>query len=310
VRIASWWELSVIGVTGLSSLFGLDCTVRADTIAYYRFETGPAGAAASSILDSSPNNLNGTIFGTAPTYNSGVDVTHVPQTGRVNNFSMTFNPAQAARFAYPFPFHTFSSATLEFWINATDATGWDVIWTTEASGDQNRFNVYVAGSGGPSSSEACIDYREPNGTIHVLGCSGPGTVPANEWSYVAYIKNGNDYSIYVNSSATGHVTTLASDITDASPNLPTSTVWTINGRTVINGCCGGVGGVADELRLSNQALSPSQFLITAPVFPVTISIKPPAKAPVLINLGSGGVTPVAILSSAVFDHAGNGSTPS
>jgi hypothetical protein len=59
--------------------------------------------------------------------------------------------------------------------------------------------------------------------------------------------------------------------------------------------------VTDELRLSDQALSPSQFLITAPMFPVTISIKPPAKAPVPINLGSGGVTPVAILSSAVFD---------
>jgi hypothetical protein len=114
-------------------------------------------------------------------------------------------------------------------------------------------------------------------------------------------KKGNDYSVYINSSATGHVTTLASDVTDTSPNLPTSTVWTINGRTVINGCCGGVGGVADELRLSNQALSPSQFLVTAPVFPVTISIKPPAKAPVPINLGSGGVTPVAIFSSSVFD---------
>jgi hypothetical protein len=34
---------------------------------------------------------------------------------------------------------------------------------------------------------------------------------------------------------------------------------------------------------------------------VTIQIKPPAQAPVQINLKSGGVTPVAILSTPSFD---------
>ena len=123
----------------------------------------------------------------------------------------------------------------------------------------------------------------------------------NEWTYVAYVKQGNVYSIYLNNSATGNVTMLASQITDPlTPNLPTSVMWTMNGRFFAepNDCCQ-FSSLLDEVRLSDVALSPDQFLVS-PVLSVTINIKPPAQAPVPINLKSNAL-PVAILSSPTFD---------
>jgi hypothetical protein len=174
---------------------------------------------------------------------------------------MNFGTSDAASFAYAFPFDTLSNATLELWLNPNAVPDWDLIWTTTTPGDTNRFNIHWGGG------QFCVDYREPNVTIHGLGCSAGGTVPAGQWSFIAFVKQGNVYSIYVNSSATGNVTTLSSQVTDTAPNLPTSTSWTINGRCALNGqSCSGAG-LLDEIRLSNNALSPSGFLVALPIVP-------------------------------------------
>jgi hypothetical protein len=153
----------------------------ANTIAYYRFETGPAGAVATSIIDSSGNNLNGTILSGGPAYNASVPVTEIPQTGQVNQLSMNFGFNDAANFGYEFPFQTLTNATLELWVNPNVNSEGDFLWTTNNSGDRNRFNIYVnpnVTTDGPQNS-VCIDYREPNGPRHVLGCSDV-SLPRNE----------------------------------------------------------------------------------------------------------------------------------
>jgi hypothetical protein len=73
-------------------------------------------------VDSSGNNLNGSILSGGPTYSTDVGVTQIPLTGQVNNFSMNFGGSDAASFAYAFPFDTLSNATLELWLkpNAGD----------------------------------------------------------------------------------------------------------------------------------------------------------------------------------------------
>jgi hypothetical protein len=88
---------------------------------------------------------------------------------------------------------------------------------------------------------------------------------ARSRSYVAYVKQDNNYSIYINSSATGNLTTLASQVTDSGPHLPNTVGWNINGRGVINGTPAQEhGGLIDELRLSDTALGPSQLLVALP----------------------------------------------
>src|SRR5579863_4257700 len=195
------------------------------TIAYYRFETGPAGATATSIIDSTLGHHNGAILTGGPKYSSAVPVTTVPSTDKVDRFSMSFATGDSASFAYEFPFQTLTDATLEFWVepNLSNHES-DIFWTTTAagSGDANRFNIGVSPQGFPF-----IDYRTAGGTLHQLGV-GSIAIPVNKWSFLAYEKVGTKYLIFVNNSVTGFVTKIASSVTDTSPSLPTSTGWTMN----------------------------------------------------------------------------------
>jgi Concanavalin A-like lectin/glucanases superfamily len=278
----------------------------AGTIAYYRFE-GVPGQPVTTIVDSSGNGNNGAPFGSDPQYNSSVPFAQVPQTGQTDTSSAAFvdnlgGGTVSAVFGYEFPFNTKTNATLELWFDpGFFAFERDFIWGTHAAGDSNRFNFYYVTNGITGTGNLCLDYREPNATLHQLGCTPFGSISRFQWTYVAYVKQGNVYSIYLNNSTTGNVTTLESQVTDTTPNLPTSVMWTMNGRLYAepNGCCQFVGGI-DEVRLSDVALSPDQFLVS-PVLSVTIIIKPPAQAPVPINLKSNGALPVAILSSPSFD---------
>jgi hypothetical protein len=269
----------------------------AGTIGYYRFESGPAGATGMTIVDSSGNNNDGTIFAGSAVYSSNVPVALIPQTGQANTMSLDLTTGDAAFFNYEFPFQTLTNATVELWINPSTASpsgDYDFFWTTTGSGDLNRFNFHFD----PGPEQVCLDYREPNSTIHSLGCSGANSVPLNQWTYVAFVKQGNVYSIYLNNSVTGNVTNLTSQVTDSAPNLPNSTAWTLNGRAFVQPAFGQYAGLIDEIRLSDTALTADQFLISP--LSVTINIKPPAQAPVALNL-KAPTLPVAILSSPTFN---------
>ena len=47
-------------------------------------------------------------------------------------------------------------------------------------------------------------------------------------------------------------------------NYPTSTGWTIDGRQICGCSSGSIAGLLDEVRLSDVALTPSQFLDASP----------------------------------------------
>lgn len=229
------------------------------TIAYYRFETGPDGATATSIIDSTLAHRNGTILAGGPKYSWGTPVTMVPKIDKLDHFSMSCGTGDAARFGYKFPFQTLTNATLEFWAFPIVASHeGDIFWTTTAvgSGDMNRFNIGIDPGGMPF-----IDYRTASGVLHQLG-TGNIAIPTNQWSFIAYEKVGTKYMIFVNNSVTGFVTKVASTKTDTSPSLPTSTGWTMNGRIVEQPNGGSqFSGMLDEVRLSNVALSKSAMLV-------------------------------------------------
>lgn len=251
-------DVAITGVDG--GVLSVHINTTPSTVAYYRFETGPNGAAISSVIDSSGNGNNGAVLTGAPTYNSSIPITPIPQTGAPNTLSGNFGDSDGASFAYPFPFNTNTNATLEFWIKPTSGTdSGDFLWGTTSGGDTNRFHLSWG-----SNDEVCGDYREPGGPAHAIGCTGVGTVPDGQWSFVAIVKQGNTYKMYVNNAGTSNTTVLKNTLTDVSPNLPNSTGWTINGRCVTEPNCGPgsqLSGLFDEIRLSNQALTPSQFLM-------------------------------------------------
>ncbi len=185
------------------------------TAAYYRFENGPAGHVAGRIVDSSKNHLDGSVLAGAPTYATPVPVSFVPRTRRADTLSLSIGTSDALQFPYAFPFQNFTNATLEFWIDPSSPTGGDVVWGTLTAGDTNRFEIGFGSSFGP----AFMNYRDPSGVLHRLGRAKVST-PAGEWTFLAFVKEGNRYSIYVNNSQTQHITTLESRTIDGSPNLP------------------------------------------------------------------------------------------
>jgi hypothetical protein len=234
------------------------------TLDYYRFETGPAGHVPKTIIDSSTHPRKGAVLSGAPDYSSAVPVSTIPQTGEVDKYSLSMATGDSLVFNYPFPFQTLTDATIEFWVYPSSTAGeqeQDVLWGTVGSGDQNRFLIAIDNN---NTGTVGLNYRDPSGVQHLLGNS-TSIIPFNEWTYFAFVKRGSMYSIYVNDSATKGVTKLESLVGDTSPNLPNSPGWTINGRVIEEpyGCCQ-FDGLLDEVRISNKALKPSEFLISKP----------------------------------------------
>ena len=208
---------------------------------YYRFENGTAGATATgsgSIVDST-GNQNGTPSG-AVTYSSDVPLSTVA--GAANARSLQLASNGSVQFPGAFPLNSLTNATLEFYIKPT-GTGseMDFLWTRTDATDANRFNMGVL-----SGTSIFLDYRESNGTRHAVA-SIP--ISSSGWTHVAVVKSGNTWTSYANGVQQG------SAVTDSSPNLPTNTGWTLNGRGSPQ-----FAGLLDEFRISNSALAPAQFL--------------------------------------------------
>ena len=240
--------------------------VDASTIAYYRFEEGGANATASTIVDSA-GNTNGTASGSV-TYRTDTPGNVVPLTGVQNTRSLQFSGGNVA-FGSPFVLHNaYGDATLEFWIKYNSSQGHrSIFWTRSGDSDNNRFNITVN-----SNNYLGFDYREPNGNIngHVMGSNI--LMPNDTWSHVAVTRSGNTYRFYLNG-------VLKKSFVDTNPNLPTSTTWEISGRSTNL-----FMGYLDEIRLSDTALTPDQFLYTKPV-PEPASLAMLALGMILLSLG-------------------------
>jgi uncharacterized protein (TIGR03437 family) len=212
---------------------------------YYRFENGTAGATATgsgSIVDSM-GNQNGTPSGSA-VYSSDVPLSTLG--GVANKLSLNLATNGSVQFPGAFPLNTLTNATVEFYVKPTGTNSqMFFLWTRTDSTDANRFNMGVI-----NGNSIGFDYREPNGTWHIIfPGGGPLQISNTGWSHVAVVKSGNVWTGYINGVQMGQ------PVTDANPNLPTNTGWTLNGSNL-----GQFAGLLDEFRISNSALTPSQFL--------------------------------------------------
>jgi hypothetical protein len=222
---------------------------------YYRLEEGVAGNCASgagSIVDSYFGSPDGTPDG-CPVYSTDVPFAVIPLTGQPDTLSLAFNGAQSILFDSFFLLHrTFGDATLEYFIKIPDQPRHSIFWTRPTTDpDENRFDLYTNPGGALQG-----DYREPDGTIHRP--LGGGLVGLNEWHHVALVKDTQTaapmhiYNAYVDGVKT--LSTLDRHPNEPDPDL----MWTISGR---------VGeqftGLIDEVRLTQRALAPCDFLISA-----------------------------------------------
>jgi hypothetical protein len=227
----------------VSLLFPL-CSM-ASVVSHYRFEEGSAGTSASTIVDS-VGTFNGTAVG-APVYSADVGTSYIDSIGAANNTSLAFSGASSIDFSNTFIFHTPGNSTLEFSIKFNNPAHTAIFWTRPDNTDANRYNIYT-----DPVNNIGFDYRAPGGSLHAS--SNPAaTLTPDEWANIVIRRNGNVYETFLNG-------VLQASVTDSSPDLPTSVGWQISGRDGFR-----LDGLLDEVRMSDSALTESQFLMSIPV---------------------------------------------
>jgi len=96
----------------------------------------------------------------AVTYSSDVPLSTVG--GAANKLSLQLATNGSVQFPGAFPLNSLTNATLEFYIKPASTALMYFLWTRTDSTDANRFNMVVTGN------SIGLDYREPNGTWHVI----------------------------------------------------------------------------------------------------------------------------------------------
>lgn len=233
----------------------------ADTIAYYRFENGIPGSPASgvgTILDSSGHGLNGTAIN-GPTYSSDVPTHIIPQTGALNNLSLSFNGSdQRVYIPDNNLFKLTHSLTLEAYIKPlSDPTAKEQI--VFRGDDRIGLDPYYLSLEPGGKAEFFIQ----NGKNQAAFITA--ALPAiDQWSYIAGTLNGTTgaMDLYINGILSASTITNIRPLGELDkkylPGIGIGNVQSGNYNEYFN-------GLIDEVRISNVALNPSQLLDAKPV---------------------------------------------
>ena len=254
---------------------------QAATVAYVRFENGtpgqqvaPAGSdpAAQTIPDASGNGNTFRTFAAdnGTTYSADVPFASVPQTAAANNVSINF-PNGGDIFlvndtasTLTTSFDNGSQFTIEASIRPNVAgvfdtfVGRDDFNDVAANGSGALFYLQQRGDSGTYSFTAT---PKTGAEVRI-----DGTAPVvGQWANLAVVGDGTSVSFYVNGALQGtqpFVGGLFDPETTAAGNGGTG--WTI-GRGFFNGVADFADAGVDEVRFSDTALLPSQFLSAAAV---------------------------------------------
>jgi hypothetical protein len=238
------------------------------TIAYYRFEE-PSG---NAIRDSVTGNIQGQLVNGTRT--SDVPTSIIPNTGAANQSAANLVDSRALIDGQTFLFHDPSvggavgGATLEWYMKVPDPDDHSAIfWSNSGTDDSNRFNIFWNASftGVPNSDRTISgDYRDSTSAIDDIGNHSSGVaLSLDEWHHIAIVRTDDTPNNTTDSDFTWNWYidgALSPSMTETSTvPLPTSNNgWLIAGRQ--NSSSAGADILIDEIRLSQGALSPSQFL--------------------------------------------------
>lgn len=244
----------------------------AATVAYYRFEegadgvgsTGPVVPAVDNIVDSAGADDTLRKFGAAGTivYSNDVFGPSVPSSSASNALSMDFTPNSDVYTDMNGPLRTgvYTNFTLETYVEFDAVGGFQTMVGRDDAGNPG------AGPGGQS-----LFYLSTNGTgFRVETITSTSTnVQVNStfapvvgtWYHVAAVGNSasGTLELFVNGLSVGSSAGFTGLF-----DSPTDTVWTLGRGQFNNNNVDFLDGRLDEVRFSDTALTPDQFLNAVP----------------------------------------------
>jgi len=239
----------------------------AGTIAYWRFEEGPVDTQTAVyqgdwFLDSSgnENHMWTWAFDTVPTYRADVPFGTVPQTGAANGLSLEFNPNQD-NYTNGKMINTYSFNEL----------------TVEASVKLDcldAYQVFVGKDGMPVPPDAVpplfLKFLDHNDRFEAMMVDGSG-VPrflasdfspvVGQWYDLAMTSDGSTMSFFIKSPGdTEYVLQGSPMAVSGGALIDSDGTWTVGRGMWNNGLADWIDGSVDEVRISDVALDPSEFL--------------------------------------------------
>jgi hypothetical protein len=233
------------------------------TVAYYRFEEGTAGAVASgsnTILDSSGNNISGTPSG-SPVYTANVPANPLPGGGPNNLLAMKFD-GDASRIAVPnVPALSITHGiTLEAFVYSqpllAGVPDGNIIFRGDDGGGNDPYRLTVEPI---NATTQRVLFQVASDSITTARVNA--TIPMNQWVHVAGTLDDatGAMKIYVNGVAQESIITSVRPfelLFGANPGIGIGALQsgsTFNGPEYFH-------GMLDEVRISNVALRPDQFV--------------------------------------------------
>jgi hypothetical protein len=216
------------------------------TIGYWRFEEG----SGTSIADSSGQGNHGTLTPAGAIFSTMIPFAVVPINGLTNNFSLELNGANGAGIVPDSPsLRPTSGFTAEAMI---DGDGWVVLGKQLGNGTRNSYQIELR------FGQLRFQLTDMGSTDHFVTASAPGGVgPYNGFHHIAGTWDGSMMRLYINGAQVGSAPFAGMLGYDANPFL----IGADNDSTMGGGpaCCW-FDGKLDEIRLSDQALVPGQFI--------------------------------------------------
>ncbi len=267
-------NLIAIVVTSMITLTA--ATIQAATTGYWRFEE-----ASGQALDSA-DDRHGTLLGGAA---RSIDIfgSPVPQTGEANTQSMSFDGLPGSAVTMGTAVEVLNNDfTLETFvkINTNGAVNFPLLagklvsgnfsdkgWELQARPDAAN----GGGEAGPGKWRALFRTRDGGASDDLFSAD----LDFNVWYHLAGTREGNNLALFINGSP------VATDTVSNSGDYNSAQEFSVGGAISGGGSFGrALNGFVDEVRLSNVALEPSQFL-NAPI--------PEPSSATLLGLGALGL---------------------
>lgn len=281
----------------LSSLMA--ASLHASTIAYWRFEAGPADTNViknapsgttfyPSVPDSSGNGNDLSVWetggGAGYVYRANTSNLTVTQTGAANNFSVENTGGGPAMFTQTGGFlQTWTPSTFTFEVSIKPENGGyrTIIGRDSQGGNADNPDLAAMYFQIQPDNSIAFKYLDLDGNFHSaasaanviqgwsFGSGSPNDVP---WQNLAAVSDGTTLTIWLdNGSGYTAVASLAlgSGNTALSAGTGDGGDWDAGDFSVGRGLYGGGHtdrgyGLIDEVRISDTALTPSQFLFAVP----------------------------------------------